>query len=71
LVEALCYKPEGQGLILDEVNGFLNLCNPSIFTMALGLTQALTEMSTRNIPGGKGQSALKANNHSTIYEPVV
>jgi len=23
-------------------------------TMALGLTQPLTEMSTRNIPGGKG-----------------
>jgi hypothetical protein len=28
--------------------------------MALGLTQSLTEMSTRNLPGGKGRSALKS-----------
>jgi hypothetical protein len=33
---------------------FFNLPNPSSRTMALGLTQPLTEMSTRNIPGGKG-----------------
>jgi hypothetical protein len=29
---------------------FFNLLNPSSRTMALGLTQPLTEMSTRNIP---------------------
>jgi hypothetical protein len=35
----------------DEVN-FFNLFNPSSRTMALGSTQPLTEMSTRNLPGG-------------------
>jgi hypothetical protein len=29
--------------------------------MALGSTQLQTEMSTRNLPGGKGQPARKAN----------
>jgi hypothetical protein len=29
--------------------------------MALGSTQPLTEMSTRNLPGGKGQPARKAD----------
>jgi hypothetical protein len=32
---------------------FFNLPNPSSRTMALVSTQPLTEMSTRNIPGGK------------------
>jgi hypothetical protein len=36
----------------DEVIGFLNLPNPSSRTMALGSTQPLTEMSTRNLSGG-------------------
>jgi hypothetical protein len=31
---------------------FFNLPNPSIRTMALGLTQPVTEMGTRNLPGG-------------------
>jgi hypothetical protein len=31
--------------------------NPSSRTMALGSTQPLTEMSTRNVPGGKERSA--------------
>jgi hypothetical protein len=31
---------------------FFNLPNPSSHTMALGSTQPLTEMSTRNLPGG-------------------
>jgi hypothetical protein len=34
--------------------------NPSSRTMALGSTQPLTEMSIRNIPGGKGRPARKA-----------
>jgi hypothetical protein len=33
---------------------FFNLCNPFNRTMALGSTQPLTEMSTRNVPGLKG-----------------
>jgi hypothetical protein len=36
----------------DEVIGFFNLPNPSSCTMALGSTQPLTDMSTRNLPGG-------------------
>jgi hypothetical protein len=39
--------------------------------MALGSTQPLTEMSTRNIPGGKGRPARKADNLTAIYEPTV
>jgi hypothetical protein len=33
---------------------FFNLPNPSSRTVALGSTHPLTEMSTRNLPGGKG-----------------
>jgi hypothetical protein len=36
----------------DEVN-FFNLPNPSSRIIALGSTQPLTEMSTRNLPGVK------------------
>jgi hypothetical protein len=39
-----------------------NLPNPSSQTTALGSTQPLTEMSTRNILGGKGRPARKADN---------
>jgi hypothetical protein len=39
--------------------------------MALGLTQALTEMSTRNLPGGKRQAARKADPLTDIYEPII
>jgi hypothetical protein len=37
---------------MGSVN-FSNLPNPSHHTIALGFTQALTEMSTRNLPGEK------------------
>jgi hypothetical protein len=40
------------GSIPDGVIGIFHLHNPSGRTMALGLTQPLTEMSTRNISGG-------------------
>jgi hypothetical protein len=39
--------------------------------MALGSTQPLTEMSTRNLPGGKGGPAREAENLSAICEPIV
>jgi hypothetical protein len=39
--------------------------------MALGSTQPVAEMSTRNLPGGKGRSALKNGNLSAICEPSV
>jgi hypothetical protein len=37
-----------------------NWPNPSSRIMALGWTQPLTEMSTRNLPGGKGRLARNA-----------
>jgi hypothetical protein len=43
------------GSVPYQVIGFLNLPNPSSCTMALGSTQPLTEMSTRNLTGGKGR----------------
>jgi hypothetical protein len=39
--------------------------------MALGSTQPLKEMSTRNLPGGKGRPARKADNFTAICEPIV
>jgi hypothetical protein len=39
--------------------------------MALGSTQSLTEMSTRNILGHKGRLVHKADNLTAIYEPIV
>jgi hypothetical protein len=40
------------GSIPDGVTGIFRRHNPSGRTMALGLTQSLTEMSTRNISWG-------------------
>jgi hypothetical protein len=48
---------------------FFDLRNPSSRTIALGMTQPLSEMSTRNIPGGKERPALKASN-LTACEPI-
>jgi hypothetical protein len=39
--------------------------------MAMVLTQSLTEMRTRNILGGKGRPARKADILASIYEPIV
>jgi hypothetical protein len=39
--------------------------------LALGLTQPLTEMSTRNLPGGKGRPARRADNLTAICDPIV
>jgi hypothetical protein len=44
--------------------------NPSNRIMALDPTQPLTEMSARNISGGKGRPARKAN-LIAICEPIV
>jgi len=52
LVEALATSRKVAGLISDGVTGIFDLHNPSGRTMALGLTQPLTEMSTRNISWG-------------------
>jgi hypothetical protein len=47
------------------------LPNHSSRTMALGSTQPLREMSTRNLRGGKGRPAHKADNFTAICEPIV
>jgi hypothetical protein len=59
------------GSIHDEVIGFFNLPNPSSRTYVLGLTQPLTEISTRNLPGGKGWPMCEADNLTTTCEPNV
>jgi hypothetical protein len=45
------------GSVSDQVIGFFNWPNPSSRTMALVSTQPLTEISTRNLPEGKGRPA--------------
>jgi hypothetical protein len=57
--------------IPDEVIGFFNWPNLSSRIMALGSTQPLTEMSTRNLPGSKGRPARKADNLTAICKPIV
>jgi hypothetical protein len=59
------------GSIPDEGIGFFDWPNPSSSIMALGSTQPLTEMSTRNLPGGKKQPARKADNPTAICEPIM
>jgi hypothetical protein len=54
----------------DEAD-FFSFPNPSSRTMVLGSTQCLTEMSTRNLPGGKKRPACRADNLAAIYEPNV
>jgi hypothetical protein len=52
----------------DYVIGFFNLPNPSSCTMALGSTQPLREMSTRNLPGDKGWPMHESDNLTAMYE---
>jgi hypothetical protein len=39
--------------------------------MALGSTQPLTEMSARNLTGGKGRAARESDNLTAICESIV
>jgi hypothetical protein len=50
---------------------FFNCPNHSSRAMAPGSTQPLTEMSTRNLPGGKGRTARKGDNLTAICEASV
>ena len=52
VVEALRYTTDVIGSILEAVIGIFRWINPSDRTMAMGSTQSLTEMSTRNISWG-------------------
>jgi hypothetical protein len=45
------------GSIPEEIIGFFHSPNFSSHTTTLGLTQSLTEMSTMNLPQGKGRPA--------------
>jgi hypothetical protein len=45
--------------------------NPSSRFMVVGSTQALTEMSTRNLPDGKGRLVRKADNLTAICDQIV
>jgi hypothetical protein len=51
-VEALLYKPDDRRFDPEGVTEIFHSNNPSGRTMFLGLTQPLTEMSTRNISWG-------------------
>jgi hypothetical protein len=61
----------GRSPVRGRMRWIFNLPDPSSRTMALGSTQPLTEMSTRNLPGGKKWSARRADNLAAIYEPNV
>jgi len=54
------------GSIPDGVIGIFHWHNPSGCTMALGLTQPLTEMSTRNISWGWKRPVRRADNLTTF-----
>jgi hypothetical protein len=41
---------------------------PSSRTVALGSTQSVTEISTKNLPGSKGRSARKADKFTAMCE---
>jgi hypothetical protein len=59
------------GSIPYEVIEFFNLCNLSGRTMTLGSIQPLTEMSTRNLSGGKARQELKGTTSPPPIEPIV
>jgi hypothetical protein len=50
---------------------YLFLPNPSSFTMALGFTRQVTEMSSEDLSGGKMWPARKADNLTATFEPIV
>jgi hypothetical protein len=50
---------------------FFNVSNPSSRNMALGSTRPLTEMSPRDLPGGKRRPARKTDKRTAICEPIV
>jgi hypothetical protein len=71
MVEALCCKPEGSPVRVPDEVDFFNLPNSFSRTMTLGSTQPLSEISTRNLPGGKNRPAYRADNLAAICEPIV
>jgi hypothetical protein len=62
-----------EGYEFDSRRGleFPNWPNPSSRTVALRSMQPLTEISTMNLPLGKGRSEGKADKLTTICETIV
>jgi hypothetical protein len=58
-VKALSYKTQSHGFDSRWGNWFFNWSNYYSRIMTLGSTQPLTEMSTRNLPGGKERPVLR------------
>jgi hypothetical protein len=59
------------GSIPDEATGFFNLPTPSSRNNALGSTQSLTKLCTRNLLEGKGRPSPKAHKFTAICKPIV
>jgi hypothetical protein len=66
LVEALRYKPGGRGSDSRWYHWNFSLRKSFGHTMALGLTQPLTGMSTRNISWGERGPVRRADNLTTF-----
>jgi hypothetical protein len=57
--------------VLVKVNRFFDWHDPSSHAMVLGSTQTLTDMNTRNLPGGKGRPTRNADNLTFICQLIV
>jgi hypothetical protein len=66
LVETLHYQ-----WITDGVIGIFHGHNPSSHTMALGLSQLLTEMCTSNISAGVKAAGVYSGQNFHLYVPNV
>jgi hypothetical protein len=62
---------DGRSRVRFPMRSFFYLLNLSSRTTALQSTQPLTEMSTRDLPGGIGWPALKPDNRTAICELIV
>jgi hypothetical protein len=69
-VEALYCCPEDRGSDSDKVIGFLNLHYGFSRTKTLGSTEPLIQISTRNLPEGKGRPASETHNLTVIFAPI-
>jgi hypothetical protein len=59
-------------VIINTLHQYIiHISNPSSRTTGLATILPITEMNTRNLPGGKEQPARKADNFTAICEPVV
>ena len=71
LVKALRYKQKVAGSIPNGVIGIFHWHNPSDRIMALGLTQPLADMSTRNIAWGVKAAGAQCWQSYHLHVPIV